>query len=380
VGFAWQPFSNGKTVVRGGYGIYYDQKPLNEYNFSLGIELAFQQIPGPIEWDTLFPAAPGNGVGILSDDPYAKTPRVQQYSFGVQHELPWEMTLETAYVGSKSTHANGRSDLNQAVPGAAPLASRRPFPTFGSIYAVNDGDHANYNSLQTTLQKRASKNLFFLGAYTYSKSLDVQSSTAAVPQNAHDMDAEYAPSDFNQKHRFTFSSNYLLPFGRGQRYGSDVGGIVDHVIGGWQINGIYTYATGTPFSVAVTGVDRSNTGTFGGGVQRANLVGPLNSISNGGTVQEWFNTAAFAAAPPGTFGDTTRNVLIGPPTNGLDFSVLKMIPITESVRVDFRAEMFNILNHPQFNNPVADPTNPAFGRLTSVKDAREIQFALKLIF
>lgn len=384
LGFAWQPFNDGKTVIRGGYGIYYDQKPLNEYNFSLGTELAFQVLVGPNPWDTLFPAAAGNGVGILSDDPYARNPRVQQYSFGVQRELPWEMTMEMAYVGSKSVHANGRSDLNQArlaaFPGE-PLADRRPYTDFGSIYAVNDSDYANYNSLQTTVQKRATRNLFFLGAYTYSKSLDIQSSTADTMQNAHDVPAEYAMSDFNQKHRFTFSYNYLLPFGRGQRYGSSVGGFMDKLIGGWQLNGIYTYASGTPFTVGVFGVDRSNTGTFGGGVQRANLVGPNNgNISGGGSVQEWFDTSAFQLAPPDTFGNSGRNIVIGPPINNFDFSVLKMMPITEGVRVDFRAEMFNIVNHPQFLNPVADPTNPAFGQITGVRDSRQIQFGLKLSF
>jgi hypothetical protein len=231
------------------------------------------------------------------------------------------------------------------------------------------------------VQKRATRNLFLLAAYTYSRSLDIQSSTGDVMQNAHDIPAEYGPSDFNQKHRLSMTANWWLPFGRGQLYASGVSNLTDRVIGGWQVNGIYTYSTGTPFSVAINGVDASNTGTFGGGVQRANLVGPGNgSISGGGSVKEWFNTSAFEAAPAGTFGDVSRNSLTGPPTNNLDFSVIKAIPIRESLRVDFRAEMFNVFNHAQFNNPVSDPTSPSFGQLTSVKDARLIQFGLKVVF
>jgi hypothetical protein len=384
LGFAWQPFADGKTVVRGGYGIYYDQKPLNEYNFSLGTELSFQTLVGPNSWDTLFPAAAGSGVGILTDDPYAKIPRVQQYSLGVQQELPWRMTMELTYVGSKATRVNGRSDLNQAslpaFPGD-PLANRRPYPDLGSIYAVNDSDYANYNSLQLSVQKNATRNLFFLGAYTYSKSLDIQSSTQDTMQNAHDIPAEYGLSDFNQKHRLSLSLNYLLPFGHGQLFGSTVGGVANKFIAGWQVNTIYTYSTGTPFSVGVFGVDRSDTGTFGGGVQRANLVGPDNgNISGGGSVQRWFNTDAFQEAPEGTFGNSGRNIVIGPPINNLDFSVFKVTSITERTEIEFRAEMFNILNHSQFMNPVSDISNPAFGQITSARDAREIQFGLKLRF
>jgi hypothetical protein len=383
LGFSWQPFADGKTAVRGGYGIYYDQKPLNEYNFSLGTELTYQELVGTQEWDTLFPAAAGSPPGILSDDPYARTPRVQQYSLGIQHELPWEMTLEAAYAGQKSVHANGRSDLNQArleaYPGE-PLANRRPYPNYASIYAVNDSDYANYNSLQSTLQKRASRNLFFLAAYTYSKSLDIQSSAGDVMQNAHNILAEYAPSDFNQTNHFSFSSNYVLPFGHGQRYGAGAGGAMDRLIGGYQLNGIYTYSTGNPFSVAVAGVDRSNTGTFSGGLQRANLTGAGGGISGPHIVNEWFNTNAFVVAPENTFGNSSRNLLDGPPINNLDFSLIKVMPIVEGVKLDFRAELFNILNHPQFELPVSDPTNPAFGQLNAVRAAREIQFALKLNF
>jgi hypothetical protein len=234
--------------------------------------------------------------------------------------------------------------------------------------------------LQATLQKRASGNLFFLAAYTYSKSLDIQSSAGDVMQNAHNISAEYAPSDFNQTNHFSFSSNFALPFGHGQRYGAGAGGAMDRLIGGYQLNGIYTYSTGNPFSVAVVGVDRSNTGTFSGGLQRANLTGAGGGISGPHIVNEWFNTNAFVAAPENTFGNSSRNLLDGPPINNLDFSLIKVMPIVEGVKLDFRAELFNILNHPQFELPVSDPTNPAFGQLNSVRAAREIQFALKLTF
>jgi hypothetical protein len=391
VGFAWQVLGNSKTVLRGGYGVYYDVKPLNEYNFSLGTELHFQQIvdinpilglPPAINWDTLFPASNGVGLGILTDDPYARSPWVQSWSLGVERELPSEMTLEVLYAGSAGRNLNRRWDINQArlpaFPGEA-LAVRRPFPSFGSIEQVTDNAYSNYNSLQSRLEKRFTKNLFFLAAYTWSKSLDTSSNNPEQPQDIHNLDAEYALSSFNQTHRFVFSSSWMLPFGKGQRFAPS-SGILNTLVGGWQFNSIVTLATGNPFSVAVAGTDRSQTGVFGGGIQYANFIGSGDGSLDHQTPLKWFDTAAFVAAPAGTFGNSHRNMLIGPGTTNFDLSVFKNTKLTERTNLEFRTEFFNAFNKAQFNNPVADPTSPAFGQIVSVRPAREIQFGLKLSF
>lgn len=392
IGFSWEVARN--TIVRGGFGIYYDVKPFNEYNFSLGTELSFQQLldvfplfglPPAFNWDQLFPGAGGAGVGILTDYPWAQTPLVKQWSLGVQRALPRDILVELAYVGSAGRALNNRFDLNQASlpehPGD-PIAPRRPYPNLGSIYTVWDSAFSNYNSLQARVEKRASKNLYVLGVYTFSKSLDNSSFSGDGPQDAHNLDAEYGLSGFDQRHRFVFSSNYSLPFGRGQRFASS-NSIASAIFGGWQFNSIVTIASGVPFSVGVGGTDRSQTGAFTGGFQRANFVGvsgngSLPSDQRGPT--EWFNTADFVAAPEGTFGNTGRNILIGPGTQNFDLSLFKNIGLTERVNLEFRSEFFNAFNKPQFNLPVADPTSPAFGEITSVRPARQIQFGLKLAF
>src|ERR1700754_2874446 len=401
VGFAWQPFASGKTAIRGGYGVYYDIKPVNERNFSLGTELRFQQlvdinqilgIPPSVTWDNLFPAAAAAGsLGILTDDPFARTPYVQQYSLSAQQELPGNIIAEVAYAGSIGRKLNRRVDINQATlpafPGQ-PLAVRRPYPTFGSIVMAKSIAVSSYNAIQARLEKRYSSNFYFLAAYTYSKSLDTSSlagdttsGNAGTPQNSHDEKAEYGLSAFDQRHRFVLSYLYTLPFGRGQSYLNSLSGLGNTLIGGWQINGITTFASGNPFSVQVVGVDRTNTGVFGGGSQRANIVSSNIELSGSErSTARWFNTAAFVAAPLNTFGNSGRNILVGPGTANFDFSILKDFPFTESMKLQFRTEIFNIFNHSQFLQPVTDPTSPAFGQIVAARPAREIQFGVKFIF
>lgn len=391
IGFAWQPFRSAKTVVRGGYGVYYDVKTINELNFGLGVDLAWQQIldfnplfglPPSVQWDNLFPPPTALATaGILTDDPLARSPYVQQYSFGVQQELPKNFVLEAAYVGSIGRKLNVRVNLNQArlpaFPGE-PIDVRKPYPTLGAISMSKNEGTSSYNALQLKLEKRYSNNLYMLVAYTYAKSLDRGSASGDSAQDRLNPQAEYGLSDFDQRQRFVASVLYQLPFGRGQRYLSNASGAMNHLVGGWQLNTIVTYGSGTPFSVAV-GTDRSLTGV---NYQRADVVGPNNGNlpSDQRGPAQWFDTSAFALAPLGTFGNSGRNIVIGPPTNNMDFSVFKDFRITEGNQLQFRAEFFNVLNHTQFNLPVADPTAPTFGQILSAKPAREIQFALKFTF
>ncbi len=314
-GFAWQPFGKAHTVIRGGYGVYYDVKPINERQFGLGIDLAWQQLvdiapilglPPSVQWDNLFPASAGVGVGILADDPRARTPYVQQYSLGIQKELPGNFLLEATYVGSIGRKLNIRVDINQArlptTPGEA-LAQRRPYPTFGSIWTDKNIAISNYNSLQLRLEKRLSHNLYILGVYTYSKSLDTGSLSVDSPQDRQNIRAEYGLSVFDQRQRFVFSSIYRLPFGNGQKYLGSLGGFSNVLISGWQFTSIITFGSGNPLTIAAPG-SLTNTGCLGC-VQRANLVGPDNGNlpSSDRRVERWFNTSAFALAPANTFGN-----------------------------------------------------------------------------
>ncbi|MCI0338723.1 MAG: TonB-dependent receptor, partial [Acidobacteria bacterium] len=392
IGFAWQPFEKAHTIIRGGYGVYYDVKPINERQFGLGIDLAWQQIvdiapvlgqPPAVQWDNLFPASAGGGLGILSDDPRARTPYVQQYSLGIQRELPGNFLVEAAYVGSTGRKLNIRVDINQArlpVTPTEPLAPRRPYPNFGSIWTGKNIANSNYNAFQLRVEKRFSQNLYLLGVYTYSKSLDNGSLSVDAPQDRHNIRAEYGLSVFDQRQRFVLSSIYRLPVGKGQKYFGSLGGFANALSGGWQFTSIVTFANGNPLTIAAAG-SLTNTGCLGC-VQRANLVGPDNGNlpSSERRVDRWFNTSAFVVAPPNTFGNSGRNIVIGPGVNNFDLSLIKDTKLTEDITLQFRTEFFNAFNHTQFFDPVTDPTSPAFGRITLARPAREIQFAVKLIF
>jgi hypothetical protein len=390
-GFAWQPFNKSDFVVRGGYGVYNDSRPFNERLFSLGSYLSYQlAIAQP--WDTLFPATPATPVGILTTDPFARDPYVQMYSLGVQRSLPLDSVLEVYYVGQVGHKLSSRIDVNQATlppdpANPSPLATRRPYPNIGSVLMSKDIANSNYNSLQVRYEKRYSHNLLWTASYTYSKSLDTASSTCDLTncnsgQNNYDLRAEYGPSSFDQRHRFVFAPIYQLPFGKGQRFLGNTSGPLNALVGGWQATTIFTASTGLPYTVQTIGQDREETGTFGGGVQRANCNGQPGMLSSDRwSVQEAFNVQAFSLAPLGTYGNCGRDNLYTRGTLNFDISFLKDTRITERTSLQFRAEMFNAFNHPQFiYAPIADPTNPAFGQITAVAPAREIQFALKLLF
>src|SRR5262249_40787757 len=296
--------------------------------------------------------------------------------------------LEVGYVGQAGHKLSKRLDINQArlpaVPNE-PIPPRRPYPTQGSVLMSKNLANSNYNGLQIRFEKRYSHNLSFLSAYTFSKSFDNGSSTCDITscnsaQNNFNLRAEYGPSSFDQRHRFVFSPIYLFPFGSGQKYLSNLPRGVNTVVKGWQASTIVTFASGTPFPVQVTGVDRTQTGTFGGGIQYANCIGAGMLPSGDRTVERDFNTSAFQVAPLGTWGNCGRDIFVSRGTNNWDISLLKDTVLTEKTTLQFRAEFFNTWNHPQFGIPVFDPTSQAFGRITSVRSAREIQFALKLLF
>jgi hypothetical protein len=290
--------------------------------------------------------------------------------------------LTLGYVGTAGTHLQAQANINQPVPGTTPIVARRPFPLYQNITAIEDVDTSRYNALQVTAERRVTGNLNFQLAYTYSHATDYASlntgSGGALFTDSYNLRLDYGNADFNIPNRFVASATYLLPF--------HASGKLQPLVGGWQTNGILSLYQGIPFSVP----SATNTLNIGSG-SRAQLVGPGNGSLPSGerTVQHWFNTAAFSAPPPLQFGDSARNSLQGPATKQLDLSVFKNFNFgRESGRsLQFRAEFFNFLNTPQFNNPVATIGAPGAGAIVSAGSpytfqrlSREIQFALKLIF
>lgn len=395
-GFAYGLTKN--SVLRGGYGIFYSERQgqeiQGELNFPpLVISQSLQGTPvgSPpnLSVDQLFPgpatAQVTGAISPFSVNPNDRTPYLQQWNLGVQHTFGKSMLAEVAYVGSRGVKQNGRFDLNQAHLDAdpnnpTPVATRRPFPAWGRILAFNFNDSSNYSGLQSKLEMHYSNGLSFLAGYTWSHAFDLTSQGAggSFHQNTYDLQAEYASSDFDVRNNFTLSFSYELPFGHGKQF-LDSSGVLNAVVGGWSVNGITSMMTGNYYSVVVNG-DRANVG--GTYTERANAVAGCKdngNLSHGDrTIARYFDTSCFVLPAFGTFGNTGRNIVESPGLNNWDISLIKSMRLTERLNAQIRAEFFNAWNHAQFGVPDMTVNSPTFGRITTARDPREIQLALRL--
>lgn len=337
---------------------------------------------------------------LFSVSPNITTPFMQQWFLGFEYELPANTVAAISYVGSHGANLFGLFNGNEAVPTAdqsAPFAPRRPDPNIDAgIDTLRSNLFSNYNSLQLRLEKRFSNGLQFEAAYTYSHSLDDASSASLGAQNQGDFRLqtepylEYGNSDFDVRHRFVFNFVYNLPFGNGQRFGSNLSGFRNQLVGNWRMTGIISAQTGNWFTPTDDLVNISNS-DCGGEVfncARPNVVGnPNGKPCVPGTI---FNTCAFVANTVfGTFGDAGRNIILGPGLQNWDLSFIKQFPVHEQMHFEFRAELFNIWNHPNLTFADITTTNEnfstergasQFGFPTASLAPRLVQFALKFYF
>lgn len=399
VGFAYDLTGDGKTSVRGGYGIFYDRPNLISTNNAaaqspFGTVLttdgnALNSLTNPYAGRTnpfpvnIFPSsnvAFTYPVTVFSYSADLKNGMAQAYNLSFEREIFPTYLVRVAYAGSKGSRLSIVREANPAIysVGAATgtTNARRPLaPFYGSIAVTESTGRSNYNSLQLTLDKRFSKGLSILANYTLSKSIDDSSEnkgTGVSQTNPYDLSFDRGLANFDHRQRFTASVLYELPRFSSQR-------LINGIFGGWNLTGIYTYQSGTPFSV-LSGVDNARTGTPN---QRADLIGdPVLSgdRTRGEQIARWFNTAAFAQNALGTFGTSGRNIVIGPDFKSLNVGLHKNFAVTESVRIQLRAEAFNALNNVNLNLPNSTVTSSAFGRITSAGDPRILQFALRLTF
>jgi hypothetical protein len=315
-----------------------------------------------------------------------KIPTVQQWNLTVEHQLPADILLRASYEGSESYHLGGGVEGNPAtyIPGQSTFAnvqSRRPMGQyFTNLSILKSLGTASFNSLTLSAQKQMTHGLTFLAGFRWAKSLDELSNTN---YQGDDYPSVYVwqnrgLSDFDIPKRFVASYVYQLPTLK------SLGFVGRNVLGGWGTSGILTAETNFPFTV-LSGVNYSYNGIS---LDRADIVGnpylPGNRPESA-KLQKWFNTAAFAYNAAGTIGDSARNFLRGPNSVDFDFALTKSFPIkkgpwAESQRIDFRAEFFNLLNHPNFANPTATESSTVNGRILSAADPRIIQFALKFVF
>jgi Carboxypeptidase regulatory-like domain/TonB dependent receptor len=394
VALAWALGQKSATVIRAGYGVYYDQSPLApgeglyfnapffDFRFYFQLPQAPLTIFNPFPFNTPSQSPPS----AFAFDRNLRTSYTQHWNLSVQRQLSGALVAELAYVGSKGTKLLAARDINQ--PQASPQQPNLPTnPLFGEITQQEGSADSNYHSLQARLQQRLAFGLALLGAYTYGKSIDNASGVFSsagdpnYPQNSFDLSAERGRSGFDVRHRFSLSYSYDLPFGKGKSLLGN-SGLATTLLTGWQTYGVITLQTGRPFTVALLPeFDNSNTGISNLGFlgnDRPNLIGQAK-LDNP-TPERWFNTAAFGIPPFGSFGNSGRNILDGPGFQNVNFSIVKNTSIREAATIQFRTEFFNLFNHPNFGLPDNFVGSPSFGRLISADSPRRIQFGLKLLF
>jgi hypothetical protein len=377
-GLAFQPFGE-KTVIRAGYGLFYSP-PLPALGWSTGSSapnlnnattVNTPNIPN-LTLDNAFPPALLQiSPAVVVIDRNLKTPYNQEWTLDVQRQVMKNTVLDVAYLGNKGTHIiGGPRNYDQAVPGLGAVSPRRPYPAYTSISLWQSDGRSTYESLHVNLKRQLFGGLTYTASYVWSHMLDTIDSEAvgagaSIKRDLRNPSEDYANSTFDARHRFVFNAVWALPLGKG-RFRTN-----------WQLSGIFTKDTGTPIDVGMA-TDNSNTGDAGSN-DRPNCVGNPNANAPH-TVLGWFNKAAFAAPTPFTFGNCGRSVILGPGVDDTDVLLSKTFVPWEGIRVQFRAEIFNIFNHTAFDSPNATFGNPAFGQIASAGDARETQFAIKVAF
>jgi hypothetical protein len=311
-----------------------------------------------------------------------------QYNLQIQQSLPKDLVAKIGFVGNVGRRLDTTYDFNQPVPGAAPVAQRRPLFTIapnvvGVTYMVSDG-LSNYTSLQASLERRFTNGVGFLSAYTWSHSIDDVANAfggadnGPLPQVRRCRRCDRGNSGFDMRHRFTHSMNYALPFGKGRKF--DAGSkAANMIVGGWDTNLILTLQTGLPF----TPVLNSSVSNAGGSRPDRLGVGTLDNKDPFRWFDTSFNTAGAAWGNPAvfTFGNGARNPLYGPGRVNFDWSLFKDFSPSEKWNLQFRAEFFNLFNTPQFDLPNPAIGSPAAGRITStVGNPRQVQLGLRFAF
>jgi len=387
LGFAWQPFASGNTVIRGGFGTFYNRLQVGSQGFLIWGQYPFinpytftSSQAQPISLSNPFPTS--NAVTTLTVtgvDQNFRTPRSNQWNLGFQRQLPASLVADIAYVGSSSAHQMLTTNINQAPAGPgtpAQVNARRPYPQYGTINFYSWDGTGSYHSLQSKLTRRLANGLSFTAAYTLSKSVDDGNGRT----NQFDPSTGTGPSSFDIGQRFVISGNYEVPFGEGRRWLTS--GVASHILGGWQLTPVFQKQTGQPLTATLSG----NFSNSGGGPDRPNVVGDPNKNAPH-TIAQWFDTSAFQVFPasgqanaPYSFGNAGVGIIRGPGLMNFDLSLAKNVKLGARAMLQFRAEMFNVFNTTNWGLPGLTANTSTFGVISTAGDPRLTQFSVKVTF
>jgi hypothetical protein len=421
VGFAWDPSGSGTTALRGGFGMFH-QMVLTEVYFGSRQMAPFIDLLSTTDRGgstTTFPnplagAASGAAIRVESVDASLVSPYYMQYNLNLQRELVSGLSLMVGYVGSRGVNLMRYTNPDNAIPDILPdgrfywpdkrdtntglecftsdaacVTTQRRNPNFTRVRLATNGSDSWYNSLQTSLQKRFADNYQFQISYTYSKSIDTSSQLASsdfsnaqtLAQNYYDNEAQRSVSTFHMSHVVSVNYSWELPFAEGS------GGALEAILGGWTLNGIVSLTSGTPLSIELSDRFDNERDRTNGSESRATLIpgGDNNPVL--GDPAQWLDPSQFIVGPPGFLGDVGRLTARGDDFSNVDFSLGKNAELAEDVTLQFRAEFFNVFNHPNFRHPsralITSSGRPSssFGRVTATDNSsRQVQFAVKFLF
>ncbi len=400
LGFAYNPGGTSKTTIRGGFGLFNQPPFVEAFNNMVDSapfspQYSFFKVPfmNPYQGQTNpFPGAyapqiPPSSVAFANPLSLAVsyqhnwTPaRVMNWNFTIERQLSNDILVRIGDVGSLGRHLSYNTDVNAPLPSPAATAdnenARRPYQQFQQVTQDTSGANSSYNAFQLSVEKRFSHGLNISANYTWSKSIDqvsYQTDLCGINIiNPYDLNAFRSVSDFNVPHRFVLNYLYQLP--------SPKQGLAKALLGGWETSAIWTWESGFPLNITSGGDYSFSLPEVSNDQAQVTAAPSYTKGSLNDKINQWFSTGVFTTPPNNTFGNAGRNILTGPGTFNIDFAVHKVFSFGERYQLQYRAEFFNFLNHPLLNNPDTYVTDSTFGQISTARDPRIAQMALKLIF
>ena len=380
-GFAYRPFTNNKTVIRGGYGIYYDELAGDLastvlYGGPFGLTQSFtNSITGTsplLTFERPFLGAGAVGaVNLTATSLHMADPRVQQWNLTVERSLTNSMGLRLSYIRTLSTQLVYGTNINEPVASTVPFnQNRRPYPLYNNITLYQNGGTQSYNALSTEVRQHFTRGIQFESAWTWAKNLTDDDDSGGLTEGGFTIENSYnrvrqrGNALYSPRHRIYGTVIWEIPVGKSRRF-MNRKGLADWILGGWQLSATYDWQTGNFLTPAYSGIDASNTNTIGGIPDR---IGDGNLPASQRSLTRWFDTTAFVAPPNGRFGNSGSGIIVGPRRQAGNLGLFKSFHPTEKTSFRLQGTFTNVLNHPNFADPNLNISIPASaGRITAVQ-------------